>query len=129
MSSGKSTVIRFRQAGPLAIAAGVATLGALPMAAGSPWLLLIALIPLTVAVWAARAGTAAGPDGLRVRALLGTRHIPWPAVAGIAPGASGRVFALLTDGTTMRLPGVPPRAVTDLLEAGGQTLADDDHSV
>ncbi|MDR7281177.1 PH domain-containing protein [Catenuloplanes atrovinosus] len=122
MSSGKSTVIRYRQAGPIAIAAGLATVGAVPVAAENPWLLSIALIPLAVAVWAARAGTDAGPQGLRVRALLGTRRIPWSQIAEIAPSGRDRVFALLRDGTVIRLTGVPPRAIPDLLKAGEQQI-------
>ncbi|MDQ0368933.1 PH domain-containing protein [Catenuloplanes indicus] len=122
MSSGKSTVIRYRQAGPIAIAAALATVGSVPVAAENPWLLFIGLIPLAVLVWAVRSGTDAGPQGLRVRALLGSRRIAWPEVAEIAPNGRNRVFALLTDGTVIRLTGVPPRAVPQLLKAGEQTL-------
>ncbi|WP_033340269.1 PH domain-containing protein [Catenuloplanes japonicus] len=123
--SSRSTVIRYRQSGPLAIAAGLATVGALGMPAANLWLAPVVLVPLSVAVWAARSGTDAGPTGLRVRALLGSRHIPWADVAEIAPGERGRVFALLTDGTVIRLTGVTARALPDLLKAGQQTLAAD----
>lgn len=124
--SSKSTVIRYRQSASLSVAAAIATAGSLTMPAANPWLLPVVLVPLTVSIWAARAGTDAGPEGLQVRALLGSRHIPWARVAEIAPGERNRVFALLTDGAVIRLTGVPARAVPDLLRAGGQTLATDD---
>jgi hypothetical protein len=120
--SSSSTVIRYRQSASLSVAAAIATAGSLTLPAANVWLLPVVLIPLTVSVWAARAGTDAGPTGLRVRALLGSRRIPWSQVAELAPGERNRVFALLTDGTVIRLTGVPAHALPDLLEAGQQTL-------
>src|SRR5690606_31396363 len=87
----RAGIIRFRHNAALTVAAVVALVGALPVAASSPWLAPIPLVPLAVAVWAWRAGTDADRHGLQVRALLGSRRLPWARIAQLVPTGHGRV--------------------------------------
>lgn len=114
--------VRFRQHGALTVAGLVVFIGALPLATARWYLLPLLLAPLLVAAWAWRCGTDAGPDGLRIRALLGARHIDWVHVAGLAPDGRGRAVALLADGRTVRLPAVAAADLPRLVAASGQPL-------
>jgi hypothetical protein len=108
---------RFRYHAALAVAAVVALIGAIPLAASAWYLTPILLVPLAVAVWAWRAGTDAGPDGLVVRALLGRRRIPWSSVTELIPDERGRVHAMLADGMAVPLPAVTARDLPQLTAA------------
>lgn len=108
--------IRFRPHGAVAIAGLVALIGAVPLAsAGWPYLPVL-LVPLVVVVWALRAGTDAGPEGLRVRALLGERRIGWSEVSELGADRRGRVLARLTDGQVVPLTAVRDRDLPRLVE-------------
>lgn len=58
----------------------------------------------------ARSGSSADVDGIEITQLR-TRRLPWTTVAELSPDAAGRwatsVQAVLRDGTTVALPGVP----------------------
>ncbi|MFS8477409.1 MAG: PH domain-containing protein [Micromonosporaceae bacterium] len=118
----RAGIIRFRHNAALTVAAVVALVGALPVAASSPWLAPIPLVPLAVAVWAWRAGTDADRHGLQVRALLGSRRLPWARIAQLVPTGHGRVSAVLTDGAVVTLTAVTPADLPRLVAASGQEL-------
>lgn len=123
---------RFRYNVSISLAGVLAFIGAIPIATvgfgheGTPAyayvLLLILLIPIAVAVWGWRAGTDADASGLRVRALFGSRQIPWNDVALLAPQGR-RVYAQLSDGRAVRLAAVSRADLPRLIGASGQQLA------
>jgi hypothetical protein len=100
------TSLRFRQNGAFLVAVMIAFVGTLPLAGVNGAYAPVILIPLAIGGWAWRSGTDIDADGLRVRALLGSRRIGWPRVREIAADPKGRVFALLTDGHAIRLAAV-----------------------
>jgi hypothetical protein len=100
------TIVRFRPHGAVAVAALVALIGAVPLASVSWYLAPVLLIPIAVAVWAWRAGTDASPEGVRVRALLRDRHIPWSQISELGGDSRGRALARLTDGQVVPLTAV-----------------------
>jgi hypothetical protein len=121
--------LRVRKSGALVVAALIAFVGTAPFA-GAAWQLApLLLIPLAVLIWAVRAGTDVGPAGLRVRALFGSVDIPWSRVDQLGPDDRGRVSALLTDGTVIRLTGVTTANLPAVIAAGGQELRDDSVAV
>ncbi len=66
------------------------------------WRVAFLLIPIAVAVAIARTATIVDADGIRVRALLGTRAMRWDEIRGLS--VTGRsVYAVLADGA-VRLP-------------------------
>jgi PH (Pleckstrin Homology) domain-containing protein len=129
------TRARFRHNVSISLAGLVAFLGAIPVATGGfgdgtppPWaypLLLLLLIPLAVAVWGWRAGTDADTEGLRLRALVGSRRIGWGEVDAFVP-AGRRVVARLTDGKTYTLPAVAPADLSRLVAASGHSVVRED---
>jgi len=115
-------VLRVRKSGALLVAAVIALVGTVPLA-GTRWSTApVILLPLAVLAWALRAGTDVFPDRLRVRALLGSTDIPWTRVDELAPDRQGRISALLTGGTVVRLTGVTTANVQAVLAAGGQPV-------
>jgi len=121
----RKPALRVRKSGALVVAALIAFVGTAPLA-GSRWQLTpIILIPLAILLWVVRAGTDAGPGGLRVRALFGSTDIPWSRIDQLAPDRRGRVSALLTDGKVIRLTGVTTANLPAVIAAGGQELSDD----
>jgi hypothetical protein len=90
--------VRFRHHSAIAVAALIAAIGAIPLAAAAWYLVPVVLVPLAIAWWAWRSGTDAGPDGVRVRALLGQRRIAWSEVSELVTTPTGQVAATLTDG-------------------------------
>ncbi|PZM94765.1 MAG: chemotaxis protein CheW [Actinobacteria bacterium] len=122
-----SRTIRFRRHQAGVAAAGLAVVSALPLASARWYLLPVLLIPIAVMVWAWRSGTDADATGVRVRALGGSRMIPWSQIAELAPDPKGRAVARLTDGRVMPLPAVRAVDLPMLVSASGQPLtkADD----
>jgi hypothetical protein len=114
--------LRFRQSGAILVAAVIALVSALPLAGARWYLLPLLAVPLLVLLWAWRSGTDVGGDALRVRAVLGTRTVRWDDVAELAADPRGRVSALLTDGTVLRLPGVTARDLPAVVAASGHPL-------
>ena len=111
----------FRQPPALAIAGLLATLGAIPLLVGSLFFIVVPLGCALFAIWAWRAGTDVTPDGLRVRALLGSHDIAWSRVDALVP-AQRKVVATLTDGGHVVLTAVRPEDLPKLVEAGGSTI-------
>ncbi len=123
--SSRPSHLRFRQPGAIVVAAGLATIGALPLAGQSWYLAPIVLVPLLITVWAWRSGTDIGRDALRVRALAGARQVPWTQIDSLVPDPRGRVSALLTDGNLLPLPGVHARDLPVIVAATGHNIEQD----
>jgi hypothetical protein len=122
-SAGEGKTVRFRHHSAIAVAGIVAAIAAVPLASAAWYLAPVILVPLAVAVWAWRAGTDASPGGLRVRALLGDRRVPWSAVSELAADPRGRAVARLTDGRMLPLPAVRAADLPRLLAASGQDFS------
>ena len=120
---GNATRIRFRYNAALAIAAVIAVIGALPMLGASLWYAPLLLIPVSVAVWGWRAGTDVDATGLRLRALLATRSVPWTDVAELGADARGRAIARLRTGGVVSLPAVAATDLPKVVAAAGQKPA------
>jgi hypothetical protein len=123
-------VTKFRQTIAIPLAAGVALVGASPIALqpfawgeNQPLFLLpILLVPLAVLWWGLRSGVDADAERLTVRALAGSRTYRWPDVAGFR--VDGRKVLLETSsGTEVPLPAVRPADVPKLIAASGGSLS------
>jgi len=112
-------VTRFRLNAAAAVAAVITLIGAVPLATASWYLMPILLIPAVVAVWAWRSGTDADADGVTIRALLGSRRVPWSGIEALAPDERGRVYARLTRGSAVRLTAVSATDLPRLLAVSG----------
>lgn len=120
VSSDQPKRIRFRPHGAIAVAGLVALLGAVPLATAGWYYLPILLVPLAVVVWVLRAGTDVSADGVRVRALLGERHIGWSEISELAADPRGRALARLTNGQVVPLTAVRDRDLPRLTEMGSR---------
>jgi len=63
---------------------------------------LVFLVPVLVAIFIARTATVVSADGLRVRALFGSRMLPWDGIRGLT--VSGRAVYAVVEGGAIRLP-------------------------
>lgn len=116
--------LRFRHSQAIWVAALIAFLGTLPLATSRWFLSPLLLIPLAVVVWGWRAGTDADRAGIRVRALLGQRRIPWSEVAELVANPRGQAVVRLRDGRAAALPAVRAADLPDLVAASGQPLGE-----
>ena len=116
------TVVRFRYNAAGAVAAVIALIGAVPLAASRPYLLPVLQVPVTAALWVWRTATDADRAGLYLRALFGSRALPWSRVVELSVGYRGRVYATTTARTVVRLPAVTPADLPRLVEASGRPL-------
>lgn len=110
-------MVRFRHHAALIVAALIVLIAMVPFLAVSWFLAPLLLVPLAVALWAWRSGTDATRGGLRVRALLGQRYLPWQDIEEIGPADGDRVAARLTDDTLVTLPAVRATDLPRLLKA------------
>jgi hypothetical protein len=115
--------VKFRYNAAITVAAGVAVIGALPLATSRWYLAPLPLIPLAIAVWAWRAGTDATVNGVRVRALFGSRFLPWPKIESLAVGERDHVYAHTSAGSAVRLTAVTPADLPRLVAASGEQLS------
>jgi hypothetical protein len=113
---------RFRYSSAITVAAVIVMISGISLATWAPYLLPVLVVPLAVAVWSWRAGTNADSHGLTVRALLGSRRLPWPSVSGLVTDGRGHVSAQLTSGTAVQLPAVTAADLPRLVAASGQEL-------
>lgn len=112
---------------PLAMAGGAthgaidrdATFGFVSDTPFGPRLLLL-LIPLVAAVFVARSRTRVDSDGIRVRALLGERRLPWAQIRGLSVSERS-VYAVCVDGS-VRLPCVRVADLHAVAAASGGRL-------
>ena len=119
MAAGR---VKFRYNAAITIAAAVAVIGGLPLATTRWYFAPLLLVPLAVGVWGWRAGTDATVNGLRVRALLGSRYVPWSRVESLNVGERSRVYAHTATGSAVRLPAVTPADLPRLVAASGERL-------
>lgn len=117
-------MIRFRLNAAAAVAATIAVIGAIPLATFRWYLAPVALVPAVIAVWAWRSGTDADDRGVVVRALLGSRRVPWSAIEALGADDRGRVYARLTGTSSLRLPAVTADDLPRLVAASGRPLDD-----
>ena len=99
------------------LAALVLLLGTLPLAASSPWLLWLLLVPVVGAVWVVRAGVVVSEDGMRVCNGLAAHRVPWSAVEGFRVSRRGPVLLLRSGARPLPMTAVPRRALPRLREA------------
>jgi len=60
-----------------------------------------------------------------VRAVVASRRVPWPDVAGLVTTGNGGVTAQLTSGKALDLPAVSATDLPRLLAAAGKELVTD----
>jgi hypothetical protein len=104
------------------VAAVIMMIAGLSLATWAPYLLALLIVPLAVAVWSWRSGTDADAGGLTVRAALGSRRIPWPAVSGIVTDSRDGVRVQLASGRSVHLTAVSAADVPRLVAASGQDV-------
>ncbi|WP_338090411.1 PH domain-containing protein [Planosporangium thailandense] len=117
---------KFRYNAAITVAAVVAFFGAMPLATSHIYLSPIALVPILVGVWGWRAGTDVGPEGVRIRALFGSRFIPWSQITALVPADRRRAYAILTTGSQVRLPAVGAADLATLGDAVVEKTAEPD---
>src|SRR3954451_14050637 len=76
----------------------------IPLAAASPWALLVLLLPLLAAAWVLRVGVDVDDAGITARKIVGTRTVPWSGLAGIRVGRRGNLWLVTTRSTEVALP-------------------------
>jgi Bacterial PH domain len=119
---GTSQRVRFRRNGAVIAAALIAAIGAVPVASVAWYYLPVLLVPLLIAAWAWRTGTDADSEGLRLRAVVGRRRVPWSAVAELSGDGRGGAVARLQNGRVLPLPAVRSTDLRRLVAASGQAL-------
>ncbi|MCW2494987.1 PH domain-containing protein [Jatrophihabitans sp.] len=73
---------------------------------------LLVLIPIVALIFIARTATFVTPEGIRVRAVLGSRMLPWSGIRGLT--VNGRaVYAVVANGA-VRLPCVRVASLADV---------------
>ena len=77
-----------------------------PLAFEATPLLVLYALPLGVLLWIIRSGTDIDADGVRIRAVLGSRRLRWEEIQALSPTPRGELRAVLRDGSLMRLPQV-----------------------
>ena len=117
-------MVRFRYNAAIGVAAVVAFVGALPLATSRWYFAPLLLLPLSVAVWGWRAGTDANANGVRARALFGSRFLPWSRIDSLEVGERGRVYARTTAESAVRLPAVFAADLPRLVAASGEQRSD-----
>ena len=81
---------------------------------------LLLIVPIAVAIYIARTATIVDADGIRVRALFGSRRLGWNELRGLS--VSGRsVYAVCVDGS-VRLPCVRVADLAAVARASGGRL-------
>jgi hypothetical protein len=83
-------------------------------------LLVAYVIPILAIVFIARTATIVDADGITVRALFGSRHLPWDAVRGLS--VTGRNVYAVTDQGGVRLPCVRIADLAAVAAASGGRL-------
>jgi hypothetical protein len=91
----------------------------LPLAAATPWLLLLLVVPVVLAAWVVRAGVDVGAEGITVRSLAGQRRVPWAELAGVRVGGRSELWLVTNSGSQVRLPVLRARDLPQLAELSG----------
>ena len=114
-------VVIFLAAGvwPIALYGGADSAGYASPARLTPLILLFA-VPVVAIVFIARTATIVDGGGMTVRAVFGSRRLPWEQVRGLS--VTGRsVYAVLADGS-VRLPCVGVANLAAVARASGGRL-------
>ena len=120
--TGQRAVFRL----PLVALAAVVLLaaGATPIAFAAPWLWLVYLVPVGLALAVVRLRTEADAAGIAVRHLFSSHRLAWDEIAGLRLRESGWVRAVLHDGDQLVLPNVRTGDVPALALVSKGRLAD-----
>ena len=94
-------------------------LAATPLLLGPWYLRPVLLVPLWAILRAARTRTVVDAEGLSVRRLVRTRHVPWEAVEAVHQDARGSLFAVLESGRPLMMGGASVRDRDTLAAASG----------
>jgi hypothetical protein len=86
------------------------------------WQAIALVVPIVAAVYIARTATIVSDAGLRVRALLGSRDLPWDSIRGLSVNGRG-VYAVQSDGA-VRLPCVRIAHLAPIAQLSGGRLPD-----
>ena len=108
---------RFRYSAAIVVACVVAFFGAVPLATSRAYLTPLLLVPVLIGLWAWRAGTDVTDAGLRVRAVFGSRFVPWQDVTALVAAGRGRAYAVLGNERRVRLPAVGVKDLERIREA------------
>lgn len=100
-------------------------LGSLPVAASSPLLTWVLLVPIACGVWVLRARVVAAPVGVEVCNGLGVRRLAWSEVEGFDVPRRGPVRLLRTGGRPLLMTALPRRELPQLVEVGQQAARRD----
>jgi hypothetical protein len=114
----------FRVPGSALVAVLFFVLCASPLAVAAPWLALIYVIPLGMAVWLLRTRTVVDTEKLVVRRVLTRTVLPWSAIASLRVADRKWVRAVRTDGGEVVLPTVRTRHLPALALMSGGRLPD-----
>jgi hypothetical protein len=83
-------------------------------------LILLLLIPLFAGLYVARSATIVSPEGIRVRAIFGSKFLPWESIRGLETEKRS-VYAVVEQGA-VRLPCVKFVDLHDVAAASGGHL-------
>jgi len=114
----------FRVPGSALVAVLFLVLCASPLAVAAPWLALIYLIPLGMAVWLLRTRTVVDTEKLVIRRVLTRTVLPWSAITSLRVADRKWVRAVRTDGGEVVLPTVRTRHLPALALMSGGRLPD-----
>jgi len=114
----------FRVPGSALVAVLFLVLCASPLAVAAPWLALIYLIPLGLAVWLLRTRTVVDTEKLVIRRVLTRTVLPWSAITSLRVADRKWVRAVRTDGGEVVLPTVRTRHLPALALMSGGRLPD-----
>lgn len=92
--------------------------GSLPVAASSPWLTWVLLLPVACAVWVVRARVVAIPVGVEVCNGLRAHRVAWDDVEGVDVPRRGPVRLLRRHGRPLRMTALSRRDLPLLLAVG-----------
>jgi len=93
-------------------------LGSLPLAASSPWLVWVLLLPLGCAVWVLRARVVAIPVGVEVCNGLRASRVAWTDVTGVDVPRRGPLRLLRSTGRPLLMTALARRDLPRLLAVG-----------
>jgi len=90
-----------------------------PLSSPTPWLLVVLVVPLVLALGVLRTGVDVDDRGLTARSLVGERTVPWEQVAGLRVGGRAELWLVTTAGTEVRLPTLRARDLPVLSRLSG----------
>ncbi|MGY5885744.1 PH domain-containing protein [Modestobacter lacusdianchii] len=96
----------------------------IPLAAASPWLLVLFAVPAALAAWVLRVGVDVGDAGVTARSLVGARTVGWPELTGIRVGERSDLWLVTVAGTQVRLPVLRARDLPRLAALSGGRIPD-----